>query len=60
MQIIPRPLCAVTSNGATKELTDDVREVYEAAYEHMGGLGERVLGFCLRYLPRDQYPQVRH
>jgi sodium/potassium-transporting ATPase subunit alpha len=39
-------------------MTDAVRERFEAAYEHMGGLGERVLGFCLKYLPRDTYPKV--
>jgi hypothetical protein len=46
------------TGGQVVEMTDAVRERFEAAYEHMGGLGERVLGFCLKYLPRDTYPKV--
>ena len=44
------------------------KESFEQAYLDLGGLGERVLGFCHYYLPEDQYPvgyqfdieEVRH
>ncbi|XP_012560801.1 sodium/potassium-transporting ATPase subunit alpha-like [Hydra vulgaris] len=44
-------------NGEEQPLKDDVIEIYNKAYDELGGLGERVLGFCHYYLPVDQYPK---
>uniref|UniRef100_T2MGY6 Sodium/potassium-transporting ATPase subunit alpha n=1 Tax=Hydra vulgaris TaxID=6087 RepID=T2MGY6_HYDVU len=44
-------------NGEEHPLKDDVIEIYNKAYDELGGLGERVLGFCHYYLPVDQYPK---
>merc|ERR1711868_188017 len=37
-------------------LTEEWRNAFEAAYMELGGLGERVLGFCDYMLPSDKYP----
>merc|ERR1712212_652740 len=33
-----------------------MEEKFDKAYRHLGGLGERVLGFCDMILPADKYP----
>merc|ERR1712212_1457626 len=33
-----------------------MEEKFDKAYRHLGGLGERVLGFCDLKLPKDQFP----
>lgn len=43
-------------NGEEKELDKNMIDAYNAAYDELGGLGERVLGFCHYYLPADEYP----
>lgn len=43
-------------NGKEQPLDDNFREAFNAAYLELGGLGERVLGFCDYYLPIDQFP----
>jgi len=43
-------------NGEEKPLTEDWRENFNNAYLELGGLGERVLGFCDYILPADQFP----
>lgn len=43
-------------NGKERPLNDDLREAFNSAYMELGGLGERVLGFCDLMLPVDQYP----
>ncbi|XP_045626278.1 sodium/potassium-transporting ATPase subunit alpha [Procambarus clarkii] len=43
-------------NGEEKVLTDELRESFNNAYLEIGGLGERVLGFCDYMLPSDKYP----
>lgn len=42
--------------GEEKPLDDEMREVFNNAYMELGGLGERVLGFCHYYLPVDEFP----
>jgi len=33
------------------------KEKFQAAYEKLGGMGERVLGFCEYILPSDKFPE---
>merc|ERR1719370_2903015 len=42
--------------GEEKALDKEMIESYNNAYDELGGLGERVLGFCHYYLPADQFP----
>ena len=43
-------------NGKERDLDDEMREAFNNAYLELGGLGERVLGFCDFKLPADKYP----
>ncbi|XP_066948282.1 sodium/potassium-transporting ATPase subunit alpha isoform X1 [Macrobrachium rosenbergii] len=43
-------------NGQEKELDEEMKEAFNNAYLELGGLGERVLGFCDYCLPSDKYP----
>ncbi|GFR10658.1 hypothetical protein TNCT_333391 [Trichonephila clavata] len=43
-------------NGKEKVLDDEMKEAFNNAYLELGGLGERVIGFCDYILPPDQYP----
>jgi len=43
-------------HGEEKPLEDEMKESFNEAYLQLGGLGERVLGFCHYYLPTDEYP----
>jgi sodium/potassium-transporting ATPase subunit alpha len=43
-------------NGKELALEDSLRESFNNAYLELGGLGERVLGFCDYKLPTDKYP----
>jgi sodium/potassium-transporting ATPase subunit alpha len=43
-------------NGEEREMTQDWRDAFNQAYLELGGLGERVLGFCDYLLPLDKYP----
>jgi sodium/potassium-transporting ATPase subunit alpha len=43
--------------GKEKVLDDEMKEAFNNAYLELGGLGERVLGFCDMMLPSDKYPQ---
>jgi len=38
-------------------MDDKLKEAFNLAYVHLGGLGERVLGFCNYHLPADKYPK---
>merc|ERR1740124_1628702 len=42
--------------GEEKPLEKEQIESYNAAYDELGGLGERVLGFCQYYLPTEDFP----
>jgi len=46
----------ILMNGEEKELDKELIESYNAAYDELGGLGERVLGFCHYYLPAEDFP----
>lgn len=43
-------------NGEERALDEEWREAFNQAYLELGGLGERVLGFCDYFLPTDQFP----
>uniref|UniRef100_A0A3B3DJ94 Sodium/potassium-transporting ATPase subunit alpha n=1 Tax=Oryzias melastigma TaxID=30732 RepID=A0A3B3DJ94_ORYME len=42
--------------GKEQPLDDEMKDAFQNAYEELGGLGERVLGFCHLLLPDDQFP----
>merc|ERR1711931_552787 len=43
-------------NGEEVPLSDEWRDSFNVAYMELGGLGERVLGFCDYMLPQAEYP----
>ncbi len=43
-------------DGKEQELNDEWREAFNNAYLELGGLGERVLGFCDGVLPKKDFP----
>uniref|UniRef100_A0A8C6XVG7 Sodium/potassium-transporting ATPase subunit alpha n=1 Tax=Naja naja TaxID=35670 RepID=A0A8C6XVG7_NAJNA len=43
--------------GKEQPLDEEMKEAFQNAYLELGGLGERVLGFCHYYLPEEQYPK---
>merc|ERR1712223_333266 len=47
----------IVVNGEEKKMTDEWKEAFNNAYMELGGLGERVLGFCDFLLPADEYPE---
>lgn len=44
-------------NGNEVPLDEEMRDAFNDAYLELGGLGERVLGFCDVMLPSDKYPR---
>merc|ERR1711990_31054 len=42
--------------GRELPMTGEWKNAFETAYMELGGLGERVLGFCDYMLPADKYP----
>jgi len=44
-------------NGEEKILDQEWKDLFNTAYMELGGLGERVLGFCDLMLPTDKYPE---
>ena len=44
-------------DGQEKLLDADMREAFNSAYLELGGLGERVIGFCDLKLPKETFPQ---
>jgi len=42
--------------GKEKVLDEEMKEAFNNAYLELGGLGERVLGFCDMMLPSDKFP----
>merc|ERR1712025_573248 len=46
----------IVIDGKELPLTQEWKDAFEAAYMELGGLGERVLGFCDCLLPSDKYP----
>uniref|UniRef100_A0A671PM32 Sodium/potassium-transporting ATPase subunit alpha n=1 Tax=Sinocyclocheilus anshuiensis TaxID=1608454 RepID=A0A671PM32_9TELE len=50
--------CAtILIQGKEQPLDDEMKEAFQNAYLELGGLGERVLGFCHFYLPDEQFPE---
>merc|ERR1712062_514078 len=47
---------SIIIDGKERPLTEDWKNAFETAYMELGGLGERVLGFCDYMLPADKYP----
>merc|ERR1719276_676775 len=47
---------SIVIDGKELPLTQEWKDAFEAAYMELGGLGERVLGFCDYMLPADKYP----
>merc|ERR1712025_1510078 len=46
----------IVVDGKEYPLNEEWRNSFETAYMELGGLGERVLGFCDFMLPADKYP----
>ena len=42
--------------GEEKPMSEDWKEAFNNAYMELGGLGERVLGFCDLILDEEKYP----
>ena len=47
---------SIVVNGNEIALDDEWKAKFESAYMELGGLGERVLGFCDFQLPQSKYP----
>merc|ERR1711892_74857 len=47
----------IVVEGKEYPLNDEWKNSFETAYMELGGLGERVLGFCDIQLPADKYPK---
>ncbi|XP_038609518.1 potassium-transporting ATPase alpha chain 2 [Tachyglossus aculeatus] len=45
-------------NGQEQPLDEGTTESFQTAYMELGGLGERVLGFCHLFLPKDEFPNT--
>lgn len=45
-------------NGEERVLDGPLKEAFERAYLELGGMGERVLGFCDCQLDAQKYPKV--
>ncbi|KAJ8392940.1 hypothetical protein AAFF_G00071440 [Aldrovandia affinis] len=43
--------------GKEQPMDEELKEGFQNAYLELGGLGERVLGFCHLLMPEDQYPK---
>merc|ERR1711881_370918 len=46
----------IVVDGRELPMNDEWKNAFETAYMELGGLGERVLGFCDFMLPADKYP----
>merc|ERR1711910_96449 len=46
----------IVIDGTERPMTQEWKNAFETAYMELGGLGERVLGFCDFMLPADKYP----
>ncbi|XP_076152965.1 sodium/potassium-transporting ATPase subunit alpha-1-like [Alosa pseudoharengus] len=47
---------SIVLQGKEQPLDDEMKDSFQNAYVELGGLGERVLGFCHYNLPDDQFP----
>ncbi|XP_067308713.1 sodium/potassium-transporting ATPase subunit alpha-2 [Pseudorasbora parva] len=48
---------SIMINGQEHPMDDDWRDAFQGAYMELGGLGERVLGFCHVFLSPSQFPR---
>merc|ERR1711910_14821 len=48
---------SIVIDGTERPMTQEWKDAFESAYMELGGLGERVLGFCDFLLPEDKYPK---
>merc|ERR1712233_17819 len=48
---------SIVIDGTERPMTQEWKDAFESAYMELGGLGERVLGFCDFMLPEDKYPK---
>uniref|UniRef100_A0A671TB25 Sodium/potassium-transporting ATPase subunit alpha n=1 Tax=Sinocyclocheilus anshuiensis TaxID=1608454 RepID=A0A671TB25_9TELE len=48
---------SILIQGKEQLLDDEIKDSFQNAYVELGGLGERVLGFCHFSLPDDQFPE---
>lgn len=48
--------CIKSWGFVNQVLDEEMKEAFNNAYLELGGLGERVLGFCDLQLPSDKYP----
>jgi len=46
----------IVIDGTERPLNQEWKDAFNSAYMELGGLGERVLGFCDYVLPADKYP----
>merc|ERR1719512_334564 len=46
----------IVIDGRELHMNDEWKNAFETAYMELGGLGERVLGFCDFMLPADKFP----
>ncbi|XP_071959681.1 sodium/potassium-transporting ATPase subunit alpha-3-like isoform X2 [Antedon mediterranea] len=47
----------ISLNGKEETLGEEMKAAFNNAYLELGGLGERVLGFCQMWLPVDKFPR---
>ncbi|CAI5638347.1 unnamed protein product [Oreochromis niloticus] len=47
----------IVIQGKEQPLDAELKDSFNSAYLELGGLGERVLGFCHYHLPDDQFPE---
>ncbi|XP_078100168.1 sodium/potassium-transporting ATPase subunit alpha-1-like [Sander vitreus] len=50
----------IMMNGKEQPLDEELKDAFQNAYLELGGLGERVLGFCHFNLPDDEVPVGFH
>ena len=48
---------SILINGENIELNDEWKDAFNGAYLELGGLGERVLGFCDFYMDPEKFPE---
>merc|ERR1711963_630780 len=46
----------IVIDGRELPMTEEWKNAFNSAYMHLGGLGERVLGFCDYYLDKENFP----
>lgn len=47
----------IVINGKEKVLDSNWKKLFDDAYDELGGMGERVIGFCDLLLPKSKYPR---